>query len=271
MNRNRNQAMTAVARASGELQDALAHLNKLAGDHDERISYSVHALNNYLMVISTTVRLLEKRLMPLEDREVKKLLADLKHVNNTMMSTVRGVLTSNASGLPPLIFSEVSFGHIIDGACDAYDRDARAKRISLGWNRRRRAADAAADVVVTDRVAAGAVLDNLISNAVKFTPPGEAINVTVVRSAGELVCSVWDRGPGLSEEDQAHLFERGRTLTPRPTGGEPSTGFGLAIAKDLSVALGGKLTCESRLGQGTCFAFALPAKEGALSGSQPGT
>jgi signal transduction histidine kinase len=77
--------------------------------------------------------------------------------------------------------------------------------------------------------------------------------------AGWGVCEVRDNGPGLSPADQARLFQRGVRLTPTPTGGEPSSGYGLAVAKELVEKLGGKIWCESVLGLGCCFSFRLPA------------
>ena len=84
--------------------------------------------------------------------------------------------------------------------------------------------------VLTDRVAAGAVLDNLLSNAVKYSPAGSAVSVSVTMQPGRVACSVCDNGPGLSEEDQGKLFQRGVRLSAQPTAGESSSGYGLAIA-----------------------------------------
>jgi signal transduction histidine kinase len=114
------------------------------------------------------------------------------------------------------------------------------------------------DNVLTDSVAAGAVLDNLLSNAVKYSKPGTVVSVTTSTSGDEVLCSVCDQGSGLSEADQARLFQRGVPLTPRPTAGESSTGYGLAIASDLTKALGGRLSCASAAGKGSCFTLALP-------------
>jgi K+-sensing histidine kinase KdpD len=94
--------------------------------------------------------------------------------------------------------------------------------------------------VRTDRVAIAAVLDNLLSNAIKFSHPNGQIWVQVRCGEGCVECRVQDEGPGLSQEDQAMLFQRGTQLTPRPTGGETSTGYGLAVAKELIEKLGGR-------------------------------
>ena len=67
-----------------------------------------------------------------------------------------------------------------------------------------------------------------------------------------------DEGPGLSPADQARLYQRGVRLSATPTAGEPSTGFGLAVARDLVMRNGGDLRCESREGAGACFSIHLP-------------
>jgi len=235
------------------LDRALARLESLADADLQRVSYSVHALNNYLMVVATTLQLLRAKLAPRGDRDVKRWLDSLKQATNLMMSTARGVLTAMPDTLPPLLFEETSLTDIAAGVCEAYGEIARSKGVRIAWR-----APSKRDRVVTDRVAAGAVLDNLLSNAVKYSEAGTTTSVTMIVKPDEVICSICDRGPGLSEVDQAKLYQRGVRLSARPTGGEPSTGYGLAIAKDLTTALKGKLSCTSALGEGTCFMFSLP-------------
>ncbi len=107
-----------------------------------------------------------------------------------------------------------------------------------------------------------AVLDNLLSNAVKYSFPGKKISVQLRGEMTSVVCSVRDEGPGLSQEDQTKLFRRGIRLNSIATGGESSSGYGLAVAKELIDKLGGDLWCESTLGAGACFSFRLPAYRG---------
>ena len=113
-------------------------------------------------------------------------------------------------------------------------------------------------LVRADRVAVAAVLDNLLSIAVKYSPHGKRIWVQVRAEKTSAVCSVQDEGPGLSQEEQARLFQRGVRLSPVPTGGEPSAGYGLAVAKELTEKLGGEIWCVSTPGQGACFSLRLP-------------
>jgi signal transduction histidine kinase len=116
-------------------------------------------------------------------------------------------------------------------------------------------------VIRTDSVVVGAVLDNLLTNAIKYSPPGKQIWGRVTLETDAVICCVQDEGPGLSPEDQTQLFQRGVRLSAVPTGGEQSTGYGLAVAKELVSRLGGTIWCDSRLGAGACFSFRLPARQ----------
>ncbi len=190
MPQKRSDVVSAIARARADLDRALARLEVLADNDRERVSYSAHALNNYLMVVSTTVQFLGKRLALHGDPEVKRWLGSLKQATNLMMSTARGVLTATADALPPLLFELASLSEVAEGVCSAYRDIARRKKVRVEWR-----ASTRKDRVLTDRVAVGAVLDNLLSNAVKYSEPGAAVSVTMSTLVDQAVCSVRDRGP----------------------------------------------------------------------------
>jgi signal transduction histidine kinase/DNA-binding response OmpR family regulator len=105
-------------------------------------------------------------------------------------------------------------------------------------------------------------VDNLLSNAIKYSPPGAAIEVSLGHEDGAARIRVSDRGPGLSPEDQARLFERFQRLSARPTGGESSTGLGLFITKRIVDLHGGTIRADSPgPGRGSTFEIALPGIE----------
>jgi len=105
------------------------------------------------------------------------------------------------------------------------------------------------------------VVDNLISNAIKYSPVGSNIFVSLKQEGMKARVSVRDEGPGIEPEEQKRLFGEFQRLSTRPTGGEKSTGLGLAIAKKFVVAHNGTIDVESRPGSGATFTFLLPIGE----------
>lgn len=102
------------------------------------------------------------------------------------------------------------------------------------------------------------ILENLISNALKFSHAGTAVKVSASKTGKGVQIAVRDQGPGISQEDQRKLFRKFQRLSAQPTGGESSTGLGLAITKILVDNLGGIIHVESEVGKGTAFVVELP-------------
>jgi len=109
-----------------------------------------------------------------------------------------------------------------------------------------------------DQDAITQVISNFIGNAIKFSPLRTKIVIATESQGGNIKFSVCDEGPGISEEDQKLLFQEFQTLSAKPTGGEKSTGLGLAITQKIIHLHGGKVGVESQLGEGSTFFFTLP-------------
>ncbi len=102
------------------------------------------------------------------------------------------------------------------------------------------------------------VLDNLISNAIKYSKPNTTISISATIVGESVVISVSDQGKGIPDEELSNLFKPfGRTST-NPTGGEQSTGLGLVIVKRIVEAHGGTVLVESQVNVGSKFSFSLP-------------
>jgi signal transduction histidine kinase len=97
------------------------------------------------------------------------------------------------------------------------------------------------------------VLENLVSNALKFSPSGTAILILVRHHGGLVRVAVQDQGPGISPDDMPKLFGKFQKLSARPTAGEKSTGLGLSIVKKYAEAMDGRVWCESSPGNGAAF------------------
>lgn len=104
------------------------------------------------------------------------------------------------------------------------------------------------------------ILDNLIGNAIKFSPPGTRTTVTTRVQNDHIVCEVSDEGPGLSTADAARLFQPYQTLSNKPTGNEQSTGLGLAICKELITLHDGDIGYGNNSPSGATFWIRLPIK-----------
>jgi signal transduction histidine kinase len=103
-------------------------------------------------------------------------------------------------------------------------------------------------------------IDNLVSNAIKYSPIGGRISVLVTRDSGPTMIRVTDQGAGLSPEDIGRLFGRFQRLSAKPTAGESSTGLGLSIVKRIVDMHGGAIIADSAgPGQGSTFTITLPA------------
>lgn len=104
------------------------------------------------------------------------------------------------------------------------------------------------------------VINNLVTNAIKFSKPGSRIVLRAALLKSEVAISVTDQGQGIPREEISKMFQYFGRTSILPTAGEKSTGLGLAIAKRMVEAHGGKIGVESRPGQGSTFTFTLPLK-----------
>jgi signal transduction histidine kinase len=246
--------VSAIAQAQSQLDEALEQLERMPALDTSAVSFAAHVLNNYLTVTGGTVELILARLKDHPDAQIRTWLEGVEHATNLMSRTVSQLISSSTIPDAHLRFENVDLAILIHRTCQYYRRIADRKSIRLTDE-----TSGEMPPVRTDRVALAAVMDNLLSNAVKFSSPGTHVRVKLRIEKDSAICDVRDEGPGLSTDDQARLFQRGATLTPRPTAGESSTGYGLAVARELIEKLGGTIWCESALGKGSCFSFRLPA------------
>ncbi|WNG28246.1 PAS domain-containing protein [Cystobacter fuscus] len=124
-----------------------------------------------------------------------------------------------------------------------------------------------------DRGRLAQVLVNLLENAIKYSPMGGTIRLTVERYGGQALVSVTDRGIGIPLDQKAHLFERFFRARNAPISGFGGLGLGLYICRDIVEHHGGRIWVESEVGSGSTFRFTLPVMEGAAdapSASHPG-
>jgi signal transduction histidine kinase len=142
---------------------------------------------------------------------------------------------------------EVDMGHLLEQAYERFREEARRRSIDY------RQEVTARPVIVSDGDRVLQVVANLLSNAFHATPDGGRISLELAQQNGTVHVAVEDNGPGIPAELQERLF---RPFISQTGGG---TGLGLAIAKELSIALGGRIDLDSKVGRGSRFELVLPA------------
>jgi signal transduction histidine kinase len=154
--------------------------------------------------------------------------------------------------------TQVDLGAVVSEALSRHAGYAQLKSIQL----RRELVPTRPMIVQADRLALIEVMLNLIGNAIKYSPPGSDVHVSLAIAGDHAVCEVRDHGSGIRPEEQHKLFTVGGILSSKPTAGEPQTGIGLAMSLELVRTMGGTLWCESVPGQGATFGLRLPLSGG---------
>ncbi|MDQ3392747.1 MAG: HAMP domain-containing histidine kinase, partial [Bacteroidota bacterium] len=119
--------------------------------------------------------------------------------------------------------------------------------------------DEEATVFNTDATILQTILVNLLANAIEFSPMGEQVKVHGKIQGGNLVLTVEDKGPGMSEHEQKYIFERFHQLEEGPTKKHPGHGLGLSIVKEMIDISKGNIYVVSNKNEGTCITVNLPA------------
>ncbi len=105
----------------------------------------------------------------------------------------------------------------------------------------------------------GRIVDNLLSNSIKFSKVGSSIELSAIKKDNYIIFSIKDQGPGFSDEDRPFIFKKFKKLSARPTAGETSNGLGLTIVKTLVDRLKGDIQLNTKQGEGSEFIIRLPA------------
>lgn len=246
---------TKVMERTRELTVANERLLALNAEKDTFLGICSHDLKNPLSGIIGLAGLLQA---DAEDAaQVQDHAADILQSAEFMFHLVTNLLNIGAieQGKFNLEPTRLNLATIVTRVAEAYRRRAVGKSICLDVSM------PAAVWVHADARGVTQIIDNLVSNAVKFTPPGGTVEVVTEQLPGFSLARlvVRDTGPGLSEADQQRLFQKYARLSPQATNGESSTGLGLSIVQRLVEAMSGTVCCHTELGHGCAFVVELPA------------
>jgi len=236
------------------LKMARDQLKQLAEDKDELLGILAHDLKNFLGGINMSAELMSRQIERFKDERMTQLSDNMIRSSALAMAFVKEFLANSASDHGfNFKRAAVNLNEIATAAVEQYQEAARRKKIIIQTDFPPEPVVAYADFFALDQV-----LDNLISNALKFSPADRQIFVSVRSLDHHAECVVRDEGPGFTAEDKDKMFRRYARLSARPTDGEPSTGLGLSIVRKLVQGMNGELICESVAGNGATFTVRLP-------------
>jgi signal transduction histidine kinase len=224
---------------------------RLEGSENERrrlLADVTHELRTPLTVMQGNIEALIDGVRPMDEAHLRAILEDT-HVLARLIDDLRTISVAEAGALA-LHREATDVGVLARDTIGSFGSMADAAGVAL------RANVSGQTVASVDPIRAREVVTNIVANALRYTPRGGSVTVTVTPWPEHVTVSVRDTGPGIPPDVLPHVFDR---FTRSPE--SPGAGLGLAIAKSLVTAHGGTIDALSTPGQGTEIRFTLPRSE----------
>jgi two-component system sensor histidine kinase/response regulator len=250
----KNRQLIAMQR---ELEQKNAELVRLNEEKNGFVGMAAHDLRNPLgVILGYSVFLLIMRRSELADEDAE-IVEEIKNSSQFMLSLINDLLSISTIEAGKLTLERTS-----TDLAELTVANVRRNAVLAARKGMRLACTADRDLprVLVDAQKVEQVLSNLIGNAVQYSFPESSIEVAVRHQRGEVILSVTDHGQGLAPGDIGKLFKPFGRATSVSTGGEKSTGLGLAIARRIVEGHGGRIWVESEIGKGSTFFVAFPVE-----------
>jgi len=217
------------------------------------IGIAAHDLRNPVISIRGFAELLLKGNGNLTE-EQKEFISIIHTTSDNMIALLNDLLDLSQieSGKLDITKTRVSLKSLVEEKVRLHRFHAEKKRITIHTDLKK------IPLIEIDEQRIGQAIDNLLTNALKFSPSGTNVFLNLRKEENNVVFSIRDEGPGIPADEQPLLFNEFQRLSIRPTAGESSTGLGLAITKRIIDAHGGKIEVESHVGRGSTFSLILP-------------
>jgi signal transduction histidine kinase len=239
--------------AARKLAEQNTQLRELDHAKDEFVALVSHELRTPLTsIIGYLEMVLEKDAEPLTDGQRQFLTTVGRNVERlaTLVNELLFLVQADAGRLQ-LTLAEADINQLLAEATEAAQPAANAKQIELTLEAGRLAP------AVCDRSRIAQLVDNLVSNAVKFTPQGGRVEVRAAQDGSAIALSVSDTGIGIPADELPRLFGRFFRASSATSNAIPGTGLGLAISQAIAEAHNSTITVQSTLAQGTTFRLLL--------------
>ncbi|TAE30130.1 MAG: hypothetical protein EAZ92_05130 [Candidatus Kapaibacterium sp.] len=256
------EAYENVEQKNEEMSRMNESLRELNNEKNEFLGIVAHDLKNPLSNISMLGKVLSEEAQTLKPDEVKEFAEDIRTASGRMFELITNLLDVNAIENKAVRITPIPFDltEIAQHIANDYRGRAEAKHLRMLLE-----IPPENTMVFADKSSTLQIADNLVSNAIKYSPYGKNVTIRLSKHDNHVCFEVEDEGQGLTPEDKQKLFGKFARLSARPTGGEHSTGLGLSIAKKLAEAMNGDISCKSVFGEGSTFLLSLPALSAAYS------
>lgn len=235
--------------ANEEVHQQNLRLIEVNNDKNDFLGIVAHDLKNPLSYITNMCTIMKENYATISYDNMIDYFDTIIKSGEKMFNLIDNLLDINKieNGKFALIYVNTDINTIVRNLIHTYQSSIANKGIILHFNE--------TDLLVfeVDPEAFEQVVDNILSNAIKYSYKDKNIYVDIYSEDDYGYVTIKDEGDGLSEEDQKKLFKKFMKLTTRPTAGEHSTGLGLSIAKKLTNEMKGDIYCESTLGVGSAF------------------
>lgn len=249
-NRDLRHQLEERQRHQAAMEAAHTRVSRLSEERSDLLHMVAHDLRGPLMAFQTGVGLVNERTKISKDSDLTGVLTRMDRQTEAMQGLIDGLLDVEAieNGSRRLGRNPVNFRACVEVVIERFQPTAQSKGIEIEWS-----APVGDLEVKGDMVAIRQVVENLVSNAVKYSPIGGRVAMRMVEEDNEIRFEVRDNGPGIAQDEFSRLFKKFSRLSAKPTDGESSHGMGLFIVKSLVDSMKGKVWCESQLGRGATF------------------
>lgn len=239
-----------------ELSKRNAELMSLNDEKNRLLGMAAHDLRNPLGVILSYSEFLDEEAQSVLSAEHQDFVTTIMRTSRFMLRLVEDLLdvSSIESGVVSLDSQAVNMPELVRESVKMNAVLASGKGIDVHFS-----ADDDVPLLQADPAKLEQVMNNLLTNAIKFSQPGTTVRASVSSTPEGVEVRVVDEGPGIPESEQDSLFKPFVQTSVRSTDGEQGTGLGLAIAHRVLEAHGGRIGVVSREGSGSTFWFILPA------------
>lgn len=235
--------------------EEVSRLHARAAEQDDVLALAAHDLRSPVATIDGLAEAIEALLPVDSDPEIREMLSEIRNIADTSSALIASLMEAYRAanghlGGSPSVTDVDALRAVIDSSWHAA---AELKGISLFHS-----GSATSEPFLLDVHLFRRIVGNLVSNAVKYSPSGRAIEIHLEYTDGRLILEVRDEGIGISESDQKRLFQRFSGITNRPTANEPSEGVGLALVQRLLETMGGTISYRRREPVGSIFRVEIP-------------